>query len=228
MTYRLHHAPDNASLCVRLALEHLELPYETVLLDRSAEAQKSPEYLRINPNGLIPALETPNGPLFETAAILLWLADRHGRLAPAPKDPLRGAFLKWLFNLSNTLHPLLRLLFYPDRYVAGQEAQADLTTRTRRNIAAQIDILNRAAATEPVWRDTSMLHFYLCPMLRWLPIYPKNQPEWFKLSRWPALDALARHVETLPAGRRAAEAEGLGATPFSDPSDAIPPEGSPT
>ncbi|NBT31105.1 MAG: glutathione S-transferase, partial [Rhodobacteraceae bacterium] len=80
---RLHYAPDNASLCVRLALTEMGLPFETILVDRRARGQKAPAYLRLNPNGLIPTLETPDGPIYETAAILLWLADRQGDLFPA-------------------------------------------------------------------------------------------------------------------------------------------------
>ena len=61
MTYLLHFAPDNASLCIRLALEELRLPYQTALVDRDINAQRSPAYLALNPNGLIPVLETPHG-----------------------------------------------------------------------------------------------------------------------------------------------------------------------
>ena len=108
---RLHYAPDNASLIVRLALEELGLPYVTHLVDRQARAQQAPRYLRLNPNGTIPVLETPHGAMFETAAILLWLSDTTGKLAPKPQDPLRGPFLKWLFWCSNTLHTDLRSYF---------------------------------------------------------------------------------------------------------------------
>ena len=103
---RLHYAPDNASLCVRLALAELGVDYQTVLVDRATRAQKSPDYLALNPNGLIPVLGTPDGPLFETGAILLWLADTYGELLPQP----RGHSLKWLFWLSNTLHAAERML----------------------------------------------------------------------------------------------------------------------
>jgi glutathione S-transferase len=120
--YRLHYAPDNASLVVRLALEELGQPYDTVLVDRAARGHKAPEYRALNPAGLIPVLETPDGPVFETGAILLWLADRHGALAPAPDSPDRGAFLKWLFFTSNTLHAGLRMRFYPAQYAAGDPA----------------------------------------------------------------------------------------------------------
>ncbi|WP_201722365.1 glutathione S-transferase N-terminal domain-containing protein, partial [Sulfitobacter sp. HI0040] len=85
----------NASLIVRLTLEQGQIPYETRLVDRRAKAQRGAAYRALNPKGLIPTLETPEGPIFETGAILLWLADRHGELFPAPASPARGKALKW-------------------------------------------------------------------------------------------------------------------------------------
>src|SRR5690606_19758243 len=117
--YVLHYAPDNASLVVRLVLEELGQPYRTCLVDRRGRAQDSVAYRQLNPNGLIPALETPDGAMFETGAILLWLAERHDRLAPRPGDPARAALLKWLFFVSNTLHADARLLFYADRHAGS-------------------------------------------------------------------------------------------------------------
>ena len=104
MSYVLHYAPDNASLVIRLALEHIGAPYRCALVDRSQAAQRSDAYMALNPNGLIPTLETDQGPIFETGAILLWLADRHGGLGPAPDSAERADFLKWLFFVSNTVH----------------------------------------------------------------------------------------------------------------------------
>jgi hypothetical protein len=75
--YRLHYAPDNASLIIRLTLEEMGLPYQAVLVDRHSRAQKGAPYLALNPHGRIPVLETPEGAIYETGAILLWLADRH-------------------------------------------------------------------------------------------------------------------------------------------------------
>ena len=96
MTYVLHYAPDNASLIVRLALEHRGLPYRAALVDRAAKAQETTGFRKLNPNGLIPVLETPEGPLFETGAILLYLAEKFG--AFLPQDPTRRTeALSWLF-----------------------------------------------------------------------------------------------------------------------------------
>jgi glutathione S-transferase len=197
-------------------------------VDRRARQQDSPAFRRLNPMGLIPALETPEGPLFETGAILLWIADRHGAgLAPASQDPDRGRFLAWLFWMSNTLHPALRILFYPGTHVAGDPGP--LLTHTRGRVAAMLDLLDREAQTLGPWLGAdraSLLDCYLCPMLRWIPLYTP-EPGWFDLARWPRLQAMAERMDARPEALAAARAEGLGETPFSRPSPATPPEGSP-
>lgn len=227
--YRLHYAPDNASLIVRLMLEELGAPYETVLVDRSARQQKSPAFLALNPMGLIPVLETDDGPIFETAAILLWLADQHGELAPRPESPQRGAFLSWLFALSNGLHADLRQLFYPTLYCEQDNPAPAAPVRTR--ITAQLDRLERLAAQRPPWfaqAAPSLLDLYAATLLRWLALYPKGAAGWFRLADWPALAALARRVEARPSMAAACRAEGLGPTPLSAPVYPDPPEGTAT
>lgn len=229
MTYRLHYAPDNASMIVRLTLEHGRIPYDTMLVDRRAQAQKSPAYRALNPHGLIPVLETPDGVLFETAAILLWLVDTHKGLGPQPGDPQRADFLKWLFSLSNTLHPALRMLFYPDVYVDLSGAQKALQEGARRNITAYLDRIEQLLQSAPTWLDQPkpcVADFYLATMLRWMALYPADGPRWFRLSRWTALEAFAQRRDHDRAALRVAEAEGLGAAPFSQPTYPTPPEGS--
>jgi GSH-dependent disulfide-bond oxidoreductase len=85
-----------------IALEELDLPYEAHYVDFGRKDQKTPEYLSLNPYGKIPAIIDPNGPggkalaLFESGAILFYLAERAGRLLPA--DPaLRYEAMTWLF-----------------------------------------------------------------------------------------------------------------------------------
>ncbi|WP_371036620.1 glutathione S-transferase family protein [Rhodosalinus sp. FB01] len=230
--YRLHYAPDNASLVVRLALEELGQPYETALVDRARGAQKSPAYRALNPSGLIPVLETPQGAIFETAAILLWLADRHGALAPAPDAPERGDFLKWLFFASNTLHAGLRMLFHPAPFV-GEDAAAGQALRDNMGaaLAAHWGHLEAAAATRPPWlgaASPSALDFYLAPLLRWSALYPVGGTGWFRSADYPHLRAMASGIEARPAAAAAIAAEGLGPLPFTAPRIATPPEGSAT
>lgn len=223
--YILHYAPDNASLVVRLALEELALPFQTHLVDRRQAAQRAPAHLALNPAGLIPALETPDGPLFETGAILLWLADRHGRLAPAPDSPDRGDLLKWLFYLSNTLHPALRRLFYPTAHTDDNPShQTSLRAKARESILTHVQILNSH------WRPTAeptVLDLYVAPMLRWVQLYPQDSDRsWFDLSAFPALHHVASRLESRDSTKAAQVAEGLGPTPFTAPQAPNPPEGS--
>jgi glutathione S-transferase len=219
MTLRLHYAPDNASLCVRLALEAGGFAYETVLVDRKAGAHKAPAYLALNPNGLIPVLETPHGPLFETGAILLWLADqRPGVLFPAPEAADRGGALTWLFWLANTLHPTLRCCFYPALYGADP---VDVRAQALARLEAHLTLLE----ARPDGFAAPLAQCYLAPMLRWSVLYAGA--DW-TLARWPALLGMAAAFERSAPALVAARAEGLGPTPFSDPRLPDPPEGSAT
>lgn len=233
-TYRLHYAPDNASLIIRLALEELGAPYTCVLVDRAAAAHKTPAYLALNPNGLIPVLETPEGVMFETGAILLWLADRHGRLAPPVDSPERGDFLKWLFFVANTLHPALRMTFYPAQYV-GNDPGAHLALRRHMQveIARYLDALERLAASGPAFfcaPEVSVLDLYLGPLLRWMVLYPAPEggAGWFSIKKWSRLHEMVTRLESRGCVIAAIRAEGLGKTPFSAPIYATPPEGSAT
>jgi len=229
--YVLHYAPDNASLIVRLTLEEMGLPFRTVLVDRARQEQRSPAYLRLNPAGLIPALETPGGPLSETGAILLWLSETHGALAPAPGSAERGAFLKWLFFTANTLHADMRLLFYPARHAGSKAAAPDFAEVTAARVERHLSLLEDLAQTRPGWFSPdapSILGYYVAAILRWLALYPVERAGDFDLGAYPALHALAAALEIRPAATRAALAEGLGGTIFTKPSYACPPEGSAT
>lgn len=223
---RLHYAPDNASLCVRLALETCGLPYETALVDRAVSAQKSPAYLALNPMGLIPVLETPDGVISETAAILLWVSERCPELLAAPGTPQRATELKWLIWLSNSLHAAERILFYPDQHIA-QHATEALRRRTRERIAEMLAILNVAPDADWLETGTGILNCYLGPLLRWPALYG-GDTGWYVLENWPRLFQFALRFEQTQPALRVAEAEGLGPTIFSAPVPPNPPEGSAT
>lgn len=231
MPYVLHYAPDNASLIIRLALDYRGIPFTTKLVDRSTQEQSSTAYRALNPLGQIPVLETPTGPIFETGAILLWLADTHGRLGPGPADPARADFLKWLFFAANTIHPALRMLFYPEKYISPDHV-GDLRTGLCAHLNRSFGHLDTIAATRPDWLggDTpSVLDFYAAALLRWPALYPADfERSWFSLSRFPALQRICAKVENLPCTAALQAAEGLGKTPFTAPVPPTPPIGSAT
>ncbi len=94
-----------------IALEELGLPYEAHAVRIGQNETWTPEYLSLNPNGKIPAIIDPDGPggkplaLFESAAILLYLADKTGRLMPT--DPAeRYEAIQWLFFQMAAIGPM--------------------------------------------------------------------------------------------------------------------------
>jgi len=228
--YVLHYAPDNASLIIRMALEELALPYRTILVDRAARQQDSPAYRALNPAGLIPVLETPQGPLAETGAILLWLSETHGALGPRADDPARGAFLQQLFFVSNTLHADLRMVFYPEAYVGADCAmQAGLHETVTARLQRHYALLETQIESGVAWfgRDApTILDLYIAATLRWAQIYGRVDCAWLSFDTYPCLRDMALRLEARSSVAVARLAEGLGTTPFTDPVACQPPEGS--
>jgi glutathione S-transferase len=135
---RLHFAPSTASMVPHILLEELGVAYERVPVDRANNGHRSPAYLRLNPNGLIPVLVDGDLVLYETAAIVLHLCDQHPQaaLAPAVGTQDRSHFYKWLVWLTNTLQATLIVYFYSERWVdAGNEAAA---SQVRRHAHARV------------------------------------------------------------------------------------------
>lgn len=219
--YRLHGAPDNANFVVRMALEELGTAYEFVSVDRATGEQKSEQYRKLNPQGLIPVLEVPgqDAVTFETGAILLMLSERHTSLAPAPGSPERGRFLKWLFFLSNTLHADLRISFKPHRYMPEKACMPDFNTALRKRIDASFSLLEQelAARGGPFLLGTqlSSLDLYLAACARWAQIYGTCGP--WPADRCPRLLKLFSELEARPSVRRACELELIEGAPFTAP-----------
>ncbi|AVA20465.1 glutathione binding-like protein [Rhizobium sp. LEGMi198b] len=99
---QLYSLPTPNGVKVSIALEELGLPYEPHLISFSTNDQKSPEFVSLNPNGRIPAIIDPNGPdgkpigLFESGAILVYLAEKTGKLMPRDAAG-RYETLQWVF-----------------------------------------------------------------------------------------------------------------------------------
>lgn len=121
----LHYFPSNASFAPHVLLREIGAPFQLQLVDRTQAAHKSPEYLKLNPNGLIPVLVDGDLVLYETAAVLMHLADTHpaAGLSPTLGTPDRAHYYKWMLWLSNTVQANLIHYFYPDRLVAAGNAE---------------------------------------------------------------------------------------------------------
>lgn len=93
---------------VSIALEEMALPYETHVLSFANRDQKSPDYLKINPNGRIPAIvdrDERDFAVFESGAILMYLAEKTGRFLPT-EPKARSVVVQWLMFQMGGLGPM--------------------------------------------------------------------------------------------------------------------------
>lgn len=122
---QLYSFPTPNGVKISIALEELGLPYDAHAVDILANATQTPEFLSLNPNGKIPAIIDPDGPdgkpigLFESGAILLYLADKTGKLLPS--DPIRRyEAIQWVFFQMAGIGPIFGQVGFFHKF-AGKE-----------------------------------------------------------------------------------------------------------
>jgi GSH-dependent disulfide-bond oxidoreductase len=120
---QLYSLPTPNGVKVSIALEEMGLAYEPHLVSFATNDQMSPEFLSLNPNNKIPAIIDPNGPdgtplpLFESGAILIYLAEKSGKLMPAAQ---RYEVLQWVMFQMGGLGPMIGQLGFFHHF-AGKE-----------------------------------------------------------------------------------------------------------
>ena len=207
--YQLHYFPANANAAPHMMLEEIGKEYQLVLVDRAIDAQKSGEYLKINPNGRIPTLVDGDLVLSESAAIVLYLADQHPEagLAPAVGTAERAKFYQWLTFLTNSLQEELMIWQYPDRLAGTDTAAVEIVTRgAEARASAYLDVIEQyLKANGPLFLGDrlSAADFYLVMLSRWarpMATPPRSRP---------AIARLLDKLTALPSVRRAYEREGI-------------------
>lgn len=211
--YQLYYYPGNANLAPHILLEEIGAEYQLVLVDRAKNEQKSPAYLKLNPNGRIPVLVDGALVLYEAAAICLHLADRHpaAELAPALGSDQRAEFYKWLIYLTNTVQAELLLYFYPERLTDDAAAAAQVKAHAEHRVGEMLDQIEATLAAGPG-------PFLLGAEYRAVDAYLLMLCRWTRGMRHPARARphLGRFLEMMmarPATQRAFAGEGIVA-PF--------------
>ena len=204
---QLYYAPGAASMLVHWLLLELDVPHRLHLVDTAAGAQKRPEYLALNPNGVVPTLVHDGVAMYESAALAMTLADRHpdARLAPAPGSALRPAYNQWMFHLANAVQPLFRLWWYPHEPAGPENADSVLAHVAPRIEAAWARIDAQLADNGPylLGDAVSAADFYLTMLMRWSRHMPKPATD------WPRLAALAQRMRARPSFKALYQREGL-------------------
>lgn len=105
----LFHAPHSRSAGARILIEELQAEHDLHVLNLKARQQREPAYLAINPMGKVPALRHGETFVSEQAAVYMYLAELYPErgLSPAPGDPLRGAYLRWMVFYGSCFEPAI-------------------------------------------------------------------------------------------------------------------------
>ena len=167
--YILYGGDFTRAMLVQWVLEEGEIEYEFRNIDILRGEHRAPDFLAINPAGLIPVLITPEGDtLYEVAALMLYLADRHqlSNLAPAVTDPLRGRFLSAIFCIADDIQPEMKRFHFPHRYSLRTEDNPAIQDLARALVLSRLDVMNtRLDKGGPYILGTtrfSLADFYLC------------------------------------------------------------------
>lgn len=145
---QLHYYPSTASMAPHILLEEIGAPFELLLVERDLAGHKSADYLRLNPNGTIPAYVDGDLVLYESAAICLHLGDTApaGQWLPAPGTAQRAHGYKWLMWMTNTLQAALMVYFYPERWT--REGDDDAAQAIKARAEAKVGLLLQQLETE--------------------------------------------------------------------------------
>lgn len=147
----LYYYPDNASFAPHLLLKETGLDHELCLVDRTKNAQRDQEYLRLNPAGRIPTLLLQDQAIFETPAVMIAIceADPEQRFIPPFGHQTRPKFFQWMAYLNNTLQAEFMVWRYPERHADTPEAAVSVKAAQDRRLGDILQLLDDALADRP-------------------------------------------------------------------------------
>ena len=194
---------------VSIALEEMALPYQVRVIDFATEEQKADWYVRLNPNGRIPTLEDDGFVVFESGAILIYLAEKSGEFMPRDVQG-RSRVMQWLMFQMSAIGPMMGqanvfLRYFPEKIQPAID-------RYQREVLRLFGVLNRQLAShEYIAGEYSIADMALWPWVSGHEWSGVSVDELANLSRWLALVGARPAVQAgrdVPIKRdRAAEIE---------------------
>jgi glutathione S-transferase len=200
----LHFAPNTCALASLIALEEARAPYATRIVDFRRNAQRSAEYLTLNPKGRVPSLVCDEGVLTETPAILAFVAQRWPAAQLAPTEPFPFA-LAQAFNsyLCSTVHVAHAHRMRGHRWVDDAAAIAAMQRKVPQSVGDAFALIEHGMLTGPwVLGDRySICDGYLFTLAQWL------EADGVALAGLPRVIEHRSRVAARPAVRRALAVE---------------------
>jgi glutathione S-transferase len=207
--WKFYYAPISCSLAAHIALEQAGAKYEAVRVDFTRNAQRSPEYLDVNPKGRVPALVTENGVLTETLAILAFVAQSFPEAKLAPLEDAWAFARMQSFNsyLASTVHVAHAHRMRGKRWVDDDHAIVKMQEKVAQNVGDCFDLIERDQFGGPwvLGEQYSVSDPYLFTISRWL------ESDGVDPARFPKVLAHRERMAELPAVKKVlAEVENWG------------------
>jgi GST-like protein len=182
MSITLYTAPTPNGWKISIALEEMGLPYEVRVIDFATNEQKSDWYVKINPNGRIPALIDDGFELFESGAILMYLAEKTGKFLPKEVQG-RSRVIQWLMFQMSGVGPMMGqanvfLRYFPEKIQAAID-------RYQREVTRLFGVMDKQLATHEYIAGTySIADMALWPWVSGYEWSGVSVDEFAHLKRW--------------------------------------------
>src|SRR5580693_7374938 len=189
--------PGPNPMKVALMLEETGLAYEAVPIDMLAGEQHTPRFLAINPNAKVPAIVDGDAVVFDSNAILLYLAEKTGQFLPPKGDKARGELLSWLMFVASGVGPYAGQSVHFKIYAPEKNEYA--INRYAFETQRHFGILDaRLAKQKYMIGDTYTI--VDMDVWGWARLMPLGEPAW---SKFPNLKRFVDEVSARPAAQRA-------------------------
>ncbi len=170
--YKLYYAPGTCALASHIALEEAGADYRAVRLDFKSNQQQSPEYLKVNPKGRVPALETDKGVLTETPAILAYVAQTFPQAKLAPTDDAFAFAQMQSFNnyICATVHVAHAHKGRGARWASEESSFADMKRMVPKSVAGAFGLIEKGMLKGPwvMGEQYTVCDGYLYTVALWL------------------------------------------------------------
>ncbi len=184
--YILYASPNTYAMSAHAILEEINADYEVEWIEIFT-LNPDINFQKISPHCRTPALMTPDGGIFETGAIAMYLGEKFPKfnLIIDPDDPRRGKFLQWFYYLGSTLQPDVMIQFHPEFYISNEKDIPAFQKASRERLSHVLNVLDQALENGPFFfgEQITILDFLLSMQTIWKEIFPSNISDFKNLKR---------------------------------------------
>ncbi len=203
-TYTLFAAPDTYAMGAHAVLEEVGADYRVYWV---VSDDPDPAFAAASPHRRVPALSGPDGTIFETGAVALYIAERHpdAGLVIDPGDQRRGRFLQWFHYLASTLQPEVLIQYHPEFHTPDPDRQQELQRASQVRMRSIFTTLDQALIDGLFFfgDPPCVVDFLLAAQTLWDVLFPEGIDTYPNLARQRAAMLERPSMQSMLAQHRA-------------------------